>query len=1075
MTETVILEPNVEKLTRDLTRLGDDRYPRLVLSIIGDSSSFVPKPWLTPVFQLGLTETAKGAKDCLVIYKGSTEKVSNLVWEAIDDFCVLNEGNSDKSNITLVGLRRNEPNVQDRVNVENAASHRTDLVEEKYYKLNFQNSDEYKIFHADLLESIAKEYVPFVELGNDLKIKIPVLVIVAEGDLSTLDHVVKVLKRGVPVLVLKGSGKAADLIAECIDNIDSIEIRAPLLFGIYFQKDDFKRVKNYITEIEKNRHFVNIFDLDQQDETEFSNVVVTSIIRAWAQGQKNNDERPVKSAIPMSRNRRYAKDTPNEENYENLDQELYHDSEYGISPILVKSYDTAGPKRKFPYNGIKPVSTVTCNNMNVTGEVKEFMQRYQTSLTPASLPLYFYIAYQFIQEMPVSDNDFKTENFEILLKQAIIANRVDYVKVLLQEEKVKFDRQQFPYLYVQTIKCSCPNDGDCQHIWSILMGSSISATEKLLKDRKIITLRKNNEQVVKNYQKCIQSGRQLCQKFLHYPRRFYSKTELRVDKDNAETQRKEIYHDLLIWALFANRQELATLFWIKCNNQLLTAILASCVLKRMAEKAKSGKDQFLHDSIKEHSRLFEKRAIDLQRKLYEEEPEVAMDLILTEQTVWNIKVSPLECAFDNAMLDFIAYSCAQRRLNKIWYREIGANLEDFWWNGFIYGCQRDKRVNKSNIRLFRFFSAPLTRFLIHYVFFVAAMVCYSAFLLTQLSAFENIGSIQVYEWLVYIWLLGDILEEYRGILPWNTDIIKSRFTKEEEKDNPLSLSVNYRVTRYFYDFWNSLDFISYWITLVAMSVRFTYNDDINGILSRRFYSLSLFTVYMRFLHSILMSRKLGPKIIMIKEMLKDLFRFIGILFVFMMGVGVLYHANMYPAHYDMWNTNDWTYWRIWKIMYIPYWQIYGEIFLDTLEANNHDNESCTSNQSLWESNPGEMERCNEYDWVLIVIAALYMLISNLLLVNLVIALFSYRFEIVQANSEKLWRYWRYAVIMDYRTRVPAPLNLIIRPFMMIAKCFKRCKESCDPESKKEAQEREIKRMERLQDICANKCIRKIKT
>ncbi|VDI36243.1 Hypothetical predicted protein [Mytilus galloprovincialis] len=417
MTEPLILEPSVENLTRDLTRLGNDRYPRLVLSIIGDSSSFVPKPWLTPVFQLGLTETAKGAKDCLVIYKGSTEKVSNLVWEAIDYFCVLNEGAGDKSNITLVGLRPNEPNVHDRVNVENTESHSTDLVQEKYYKLNFQSSDEYKIFHADLLESIAKEYVPFVELGNDLKIKIPVLVIVAEGDLSTLDHVVKVLKRGIPVLVLKGSGKAADLIAECIDNIDSIEIRAPLLFGIYFQKDDFKRVKNYITEIEKNRHFVNIFDLDQQDETEFSNVVVTSIIRAWAQGRKNNDERPVKSAIPMSRNRRYAKDTPNEENYENLDQELYHDSEYGISPILVKSNDIAGQRRRFPNNSVKPVSTVTCNNMNVTGEVKEFMQRYQTSLTPASLPLYFYIAYQFIQEMPVSDNDFKTEvRIEVLNK-----------------------------------------------------------------------------------------------------------------------------------------------------------------------------------------------------------------------------------------------------------------------------------------------------------------------------------------------------------------------------------------------------------------------------------------------------------------------------------------------------------------------------------------------------------------------------------------------------------------------------------------------------------------------------------
>ena len=44
------------------------RHPRLVLSVVGDSSSFVPKPWLTPVFQLGLIETAKGAKGKLFSY-----------------------------------------------------------------------------------------------------------------------------------------------------------------------------------------------------------------------------------------------------------------------------------------------------------------------------------------------------------------------------------------------------------------------------------------------------------------------------------------------------------------------------------------------------------------------------------------------------------------------------------------------------------------------------------------------------------------------------------------------------------------------------------------------------------------------------------------------------------------------------------------------------------------------------------------------------------------------------------------------------------------------------------------------
>ena len=64
------------------------------------------------------------------------------------------------------------------------------------------------------------------------------------------------------------------------------------------------------------------------------------------------------------------------------------------------------------------------------------------------------------------------------------------------------------------------------------------------------------------------------------------------------------------------------------------------------------------------------------------------------------------------------------------------------------------------------------------------------------------------------------------------------------------------------------------------------------------------------------------------------------------------------------------------------------------------------------------------------------LISTFVLINAIYS--SYRFEIVQENSEKLWRYWRCAVILDYRTRVPAPLNLVFRPIMLVYKCIKSC-------------------------------------
>lgn len=40
----------------------DPEPPKLVLSIIGDSKNFVPKPWITTVFKQGLIETVKGAK-----------------------------------------------------------------------------------------------------------------------------------------------------------------------------------------------------------------------------------------------------------------------------------------------------------------------------------------------------------------------------------------------------------------------------------------------------------------------------------------------------------------------------------------------------------------------------------------------------------------------------------------------------------------------------------------------------------------------------------------------------------------------------------------------------------------------------------------------------------------------------------------------------------------------------------------------------------------------------------------------------------------------------------------------------
>ena len=54
--------------------------------------------------------------------------------------------------------------------------------------------------------------------------RLPLVVVVVEGDMETLDHASALLKKGIPIIVVKGSGKAADFIANCMDEYMYVNI-----------------------------------------------------------------------------------------------------------------------------------------------------------------------------------------------------------------------------------------------------------------------------------------------------------------------------------------------------------------------------------------------------------------------------------------------------------------------------------------------------------------------------------------------------------------------------------------------------------------------------------------------------------------------------------------------------------------------------------------------------------------------------------------------------------------------------------------------------------------------------------
>ena len=78
----------------------------------------------------------------------------------------------------------------------------------------------------------------------------------------------------------------------------------------------------------------------------------------------------------------------------------------------------------------------------------------------------------------------------------------------------------------------------------------------------------------------------------------------------------------------------------------------------------------------------------------------------------------------------------------------------------------------------------------------------------------------------------------------------------------------YRFRRYINDFWNVLDTVSYIITFIAIALRFS-SETLQW--ARRIYSFSLFMMCMRFLHFILIYRKVGVYVILIKEMVSIIY------------------------------------------------------------------------------------------------------------------------------------------------------------------------------------------------------------
>ena len=116
--------------------------------------------------------------------------------------------------------------------------------------------------------------------------------------------------------------------------------------------------------------------------------------------------------------------------------------------------------------------------------------------------------------------------------------------------------------------------------------------------------------------------------------------------------------------------------------------------------------------------------------------------------------------------------------------------------------------------------------------------------------------------------------------------------------------------------------------------------------------------------------------------------------------------------------------------------IYGELFADSIDPKCEDGDEFIDGKP----NP-EWIPCETGRWLNPLLMTCYLLVSNILLLNLLIAVFNSIFLRTHVFSHQIWKFNRFGVVMEYEQKpaLPPPLIIFSHLFLIIKWCRRRSK------------------------------------
>lgn len=338
------------------------------------------------------------------------------------------------------------------------------------------------------------------------------------------------------------------------------------------------------------------------------------------------------------------------------------------------------------------------------------------------------------------------------------------------------------------------------------------------------------------------------------------------------------------------------------------------------------------------------------------------------------------------------------------------------------------------LQFYYLWSAPITKFYVSQIFYLFYLTLFSYAVIIP-SCGDFYIDLVVYFWTAMIWV----------------EIIRKTIIKRKE----------YKEMKIF---WTVLEIVLIGVFLLVIGLlRIVpkFVPFIKYTTAKFVMSLGLLYFYYRLLSVFLpISPVLGPMMINFKAMMKkDFVTWLRMFLIFMFAGGITIQAVLYPNYYPLDESIIMALSRAFFGMFLTK--------IDDLDSNekcerfydNQTREVCyNAAASFWNRNTTQIRFQPEYascpyrSFGGYAIVMQYLVITKLILLTLLYALFSVTNAKVQSESEEIWKYQVYSIIVDFETRLrlPAPLNFISYIIMLLEFIFKKvkhligkcCKSSC---------------------------------